>query len=232
MTLGDIPIIAETSHLQWGTKWHVRRALAWVNPADLAGVDFLQIESKLPQADTTSPEWHKSATEADWSVNGVYFHSEGGSPAYIKLFIRDLYRGIPKIFWLTPVITLVVAQTLAHEVGHHLIAERGYVFTRGERITPSEYEEEMAHRYAQFVIGKMKRRWYYRLAVRFTKHLAVWHSGQAYVDWKMGNYERAAESWYRSFHLDPDRVEEVHWYKCAREAAQTNRSKQDDKFTG
>jgi hypothetical protein len=205
--------------LPLGALWHVRRSLRWIDPADIAGVGFIELQNRMPKATAEAPDWHKNATAEDLSVNGLYKCKESGSPAKITLFIRDLYRGMPAVYWLTPALTIRVARTLAHEVGHHLIAKRGYVFTLGEKVQPIEYEEEMAHRYSFSVIKRMRHHWYYRLGTWATKTLAVWHYGQAVVDWKAGYYERAAESWYRSFHLDPDRQEAIHWYQRARQAA-------------
>jgi hypothetical protein len=115
-----------------------------------------------------------------------------------------------------------VARTLAHEVGHHLIAERGYVFAPGEKVEPAEYEEEMANRYSYSVIKRMRERWYYRLATWATKDLAGWHYVQGMLNWRDGKYEQAAQSWYKSFHLNPDREDAIYWYKRAGEAAKTN----------
>jgi len=205
--------------LPLGAIWQVRRCLSWIDPADIAGVGFIELQNRIPEATAEAPDWHKDATAEDLSVNGLYNRQEVNSPAKITLFIRDLYRGMPVIYWLTPALTMRVARTLAHEVGHHLIAKRGYAITPGEKVQPFEYGEEMANRYSFSVIKRMTTRWYYRLGIWATKTLAGWHFGQATVDWKAGNYERAAESWYRSFHLDPDLHDAVHWYKRAKEAA-------------
>ena len=207
------------SKLPVGAIWHVRRSLSWIDSADIAGIGFIEFRLRIPEATADAPDWHKRATDEDLSINGVYNPEEVNSPANITLFVRDLYRGIPKITWLTTVPTISIARTLAHEVGHHLIAKRGYVFAPGEKVQPSEYGEEMANRYSFSVIKRMRDRWYYKLGMWAIKTLAGWHCGQAAVDWKAGNYEQAAESWYKSFHLDPDLHEAVHWYKSAKHAA-------------
>jgi hypothetical protein len=181
------------------------------------GLGFIELRDKLEKADEGAPKWHRDASEHDLSVNGLYFRSQGDSRARIDLFARDLYRGVPKIYWLSPVITLIVAQTLSHEIGHHLIAERGYVFEPGEKVHLSEYEEEMAHRYAHHVVKKMRTRWYYRLAEYVIKDLASSHYIKGMYAWERSDYTRAAACWYRSFHLDPDRNDSIYWYKRAKE---------------
>lgn len=199
--------------------WHVRRSLGWIHPADVVGIDFIELQDKISQATVSSPDWHKRATDEDFNVNGLYMRREGDYPASITLFTRDLYRALPKLYWLTPVTTIRVAIALAHEVGHHLIAERGYVFAPGEKLYPAEYEEEMVYRYAYSVIKRMRRRWYYRLGIWAMKDLAGWHYVQAMLNWRAGNYMQAAQSWYNSFTLDPSRDDAIYWYKRAKDAA-------------
>ncbi len=199
-----------------GAVSHVRRSLGWISPIDIVGLGFIELRDRIEDADEGSPKWHREASEQDLSINGVYFRSQADSCARINLFVRDLYRGVPKIYWLTPVLTLIVAQTLAHEIGHHLIAERGYIFEPREKIHPSEYEEEMAHRYAQHIVKKMKTRWYYRLADYIIKDLASSHYIKGMFAWEHSDYARAAACWYRSFHLDPNRSDSIYWYKRAK----------------
>lgn len=200
-------------------RWHLRRCLSWINPADIASVGLIQVEDRIPEANPDAPSWHRRATSENLTVNGLYQRAEEDSPATIRLFIRDLYRGIPKIYWLTPVVTLNMARTLAHEVGHHLIAKRGYVFVPGEKVFPADFEEEMANRYSHMVVQKMMDRCYYRIGKWATKDLAGSHYVKEILKWRIGDYERAAENWYRTFCLDPDREDAIYWYKRAREAA-------------
>jgi len=205
------------SKLPFGARLHVRTCLRWINPADLAGVGSIELQDSMPKATKDSPDWHKQATADELSINGLYIHGSGISPARITLFTRDIYRGIPKLYWLTPVTTLSFARTLAHEVGHHLIAERGYVFTVGEKTHLPEYEEEMAHRYSSSVLKRMRQRCYYRLAHRAMRDLALTHYMLGVHEWNAGRYRKAAEDWYKAFHLDSDRQDAIDWYLRARQ---------------
>jgi hypothetical protein len=200
-----------------GSIWHVRRSLSWINPADLVGLEAVEFEYNLPDATGDAPEWHRKASEQELSVNAVYFRREGSFPATIKLFVKELYRGIPKLYWLTPVVTLTMAQTIAHEVGHHLVAERGYIFEVGEKLTPDGFEEEMAHRYSHHVVKKMRSRWYYRAATWIIRDLASSNYIRGMFAWEKSDYVSAAEYWHRSFHLDPNRDDSIYWYKRAKE---------------
>jgi hypothetical protein len=63
--------------------------------------------------------------------------------------------------------TLKLARTLAHEIGHHVIATRGYVYKPWEKYQPRNgirdpFAEKMADAYASDVINKMLTSWLYK----------------------------------------------------------------------
>jgi hypothetical protein len=83
---------------------------------------------------------------------------------------------MPRLYWYTPASTLNICYTLAHEVGHHLIATRGYVFEKTESYSDDEIEEEFCNRYAFVVTKRMLKRYYYRFGDWLLRDLAGWHS--------------------------------------------------------
>lgn len=197
--------------------WHVRRSLRWINQADLVGLDFIRLADEMPPPSNDSPDWHRTASAEGHSINGVYFARDDNTPACITLLIRDICVGIPDRYWLTPVPTLRIAHTLAHEVAHHLVKVRGHVFQPGENFKSVEYEEEFADRYAHGVVKKMETRWYYRLGQSLVKNLAMSHYIQGMLDWKAQKYERAAERWYKAWNLNPNLNEASYWHRRAKE---------------
>lgn len=190
---------------------------------DLFGIEEIVLEEQLGPATTNAPQWHHDAERRGVSIDGQYFSRHGHEPATIFLYIGSLYRGIPKFYWLTPVITLQVARILAHEVGHHLIDSRGYVFQKGERVAPHEYEEELANRYSFSVRKRMLQRWYYRAADWLTRDLAGWHYAIGISEWRDGRYEQAASRWQTTVCLDPNRTDADYWYYEAKKALATKK---------
>jgi hypothetical protein len=71
-------------------------------------------------------------------------------------------------------------------------------------------------------------RWYYRLGKWAIKDLAGAHYIKGMLKWRSGAYEQAAQSWYKSFCLDPDREDAIYWYKRARESAAAKVSSVED----
>lgn len=217
----EMKIVDRTTQRRTGLSWHLRRALSWIPEGDLFGLEEIVLEEQLGPATTTSPDWHHKIEGRNLVVGGRYFGRQGDVPPTIVLYVGSLYRGIPKVYWFSPVITLLLARTLAHEVGHHLIDQRGYIFERGERIEPREYEEELAYRYSFSVRKRMLRRWYYRIADWLTRDLAGWHYAIGIVDFREGLYENAATRWEITFCLDPNRDDADYWYYEAKRAQET-----------
>jgi len=201
-----------------GLSWHLQRSLSWIPEGDLFGIEEIVLDEQLGPATPTSPEWHHNMEGRNLAVGGQYFGRRGDLPPSIVLYVASLYRGIPKIYWLSPVITLQLARTLAHEVGHHLIEQIGYIFDRGERVKPREYEEELSNRYSFSVRKRMLRRWYYRVADWLTRDLAGWHYAMGICEWRDGRYEKAAARWETTFCLDPNRADADYWYYEAKKA--------------
>ncbi len=204
-------IINRTTKRRIGLLRHVRRCLSWIDPADLYGIERLVLQEEIGPPTKNSPDWHHKAHEEDHIVSGQYLFQSSGSPATIALYVRSLYLGIPRIFWLSPVITLHIARTLAHEVGHHIIAQRGYIFDRHEK-TKDDFGEEMADRYAFFVAKRMLSRRHYRVAERITHDLAEWHYNIGTIEWRDSRFERAADYWHKAFLLDPNHPDAGYWY--------------------
>lgn len=196
-----------------GMLWQVRRSIGWIFPADLQGISSLKLIDQLPRARETSESWYRKARKHDYFVRGWY--NANPTEASITLNIRDLYECIPPIYRWTPVATLIITQTLAHEVGHHISHKKGYAVALTGRLEkkPDRDEEARADSYALAVMAKMRRRWYYRLAARAVNDLTQWYDVQAVLDWQAGKYKEAAARWYKAAVLDPNdmRLASCYW---------------------
>ena len=208
-------IIDRTTKRRLGLLRHVRRCLSWIDPADLHGIDQLVLQEEIGPPTRNSPAWHHKAHEEGNVVYGQYVGKHSRSPATIILYVRSLYFGIPRIYWLSPVITLCIARSLAHEVGHHVIAQRGYIFDKREK-TKGDFGEEMAERYAFSVVKRMRIKRHYRFAQWLTRDLADWHYIWGTLEWKDCRFERAANYWQKAYLLDPNRSDAGYWYLRAK----------------
>jgi hypothetical protein len=200
-----------------GLLRHIQRSLKWINPADLEGIDFIWLTDKPSEQLVENNEGLKRATEEGYCAYGFYVPKKKGS-SYIMLFVKGLYQAISAdpIYRITPAPTLWITRTLAHEVGHHLVAQRGYIFEPSEKYKHKEIEEEFCDRYAFNVLKKMQGRWYYRLGMWALKDIADMHYHFGTKAWKSKDYERAAEHWYNAGQLNPDHQDAVRWYWLAK----------------
>ena len=201
-----------------GLEWQVRRSLRWIDSSHLAGLASIHLEDGMPELaqDSDETEWAKRvrATGHIAHVNGWYAEGSGITPAYVMLYARPIYRPIPMFLWWSTVPTLRILSTLAHEVAHHLIAKRGYVFDQAEPVTD---EETLANQYSASVLQKTRARLSYRLGQSCLKELAAWRYAFATVDWRKKNYKAAAEGFYDTWNLNPEHKEANYWHWRARE---------------
>ncbi len=133
------------------------------------------------------------------------------------LYARQIYRGIPRFLWWSSLPTLRIARALAHEVGHHMAATRGYVIRPGE---DRNQEESLADRYAANVLERMTTHWSYKLGRWGLKDLAGWHYVFGIADWRAKKYGSAADSFYKSWLLDRQNEDALYWYWRAREMSE------------
>jgi hypothetical protein len=193
----------------------------------LEGIACVRLIDKLP-ADITLlfKEWR--ANNKHRTALGLYMPGHGGNRRpYVVMFMPKILAGLPRWFLWTPAPTLLFARVLAHEIGHHLVARRGYAFHPAERprVGRREYEEEMVERYAFEVTRKMRRRWRYKLGQWLIKLLAEWRIGQARAAWEKKNYRKASDLFLQAFNFNPDYVEAGQWSVLAEAKAKEVLSK-------
>lgn len=186
------------------TKWHVRRALKWIGQRDLEELESIRVIDECPY----DPESAKvPAYLRGFLHNGHYLRKMKNQPAQVVLFANDIYFGIPKLLMTSPMATLEVASTLAHEVGHHVIATRGYIYKPWENYKPwdgvrNPYEEKMADSYASDVIERMLRHWPYKLGKLMARMASNFLYQWGLADYWDGDYQAAASRQARAHSLN------------------------------
>jgi len=125
-------IVDHCTDSHWSLVGRVRRGLQFVPPPDLNGISFIHLRDCLPPKPNMLPKSANDAAAKGLSVYGWYSRQYKNRAAAISLHITDILRGVPGFYWLTPVPTILITLTLAHEVGHHLVAKRGYIFKKGD----------------------------------------------------------------------------------------------------
>jgi hypothetical protein len=198
----------------------VQRSIRWIHPADLIDLKYIVLIDELPDVSKQSASWYIEARRKGTAVYGWYKPNDG-SPAAITLHVSEIYRGIPSLYWWTTVPTIVITQILAHEVGHHLIAKRGYLFSSVEKLIPRKNEENAINLYVFSVVKRMRERWSYRAGYWAVRDLADRHYFLGVLDWREKKYKEAAEHWHNASMFDPEREDAAYWYWRAKELGTT-----------
>ena len=202
------------------TDWHLRKVLQWINPLDLAGIEYI----RLLRGEDAGPNETGQATYLRSPVCvGEYSNPnlklKNPKAPYITIYTRPFYYGIPWLFRYSPVATLRMAFVLAHEVGHHLIARKGYIFAANETYKPygmdDEREEGTANRYAVDLVRRMSARWYYRIGHWLSNKISDWYYNFGQAAWEKGEYDEAAYNWFSSHCANPENHDAALAYKRA-----------------
>lgn len=201
------------------TEWHLRRIVKWFTPRDLEGLESIRVIDECPDnAEAVKVPSYLTG----FLYNGHYSRRLGTHPAQIVLYARDVYLGIPRSLLLSPMTTLRIARTLAHEVGHHVIATRGYVYRPWEKYKPwkgtiDPYEEKMANAYASDVIERMLRLWPYKLGRFLARMVSTVFFKAGIQDYWDGDYQSAALLQFRAYTLNPENDDAGQCYRHALE---------------
>ncbi|SRR6266404_4156871 len=216
-------IEVETTYCPRLSRWHVRRALKWIGQSDLDGLESIRVIDECPY----DPESAKvPAYLRGFLHNGHYLRKIKNRPAQVVLFANDLYFGIPKLLMASPMATLEVASTLAHEVGHHVIATRGYIYKPWEKYKPwdgirNPYEEEMADAYASDVMERMLEHWPYKLGKLMARMLSTFLYKAGIQEYWDGNYKSSASLQARAETLNPENEDAGQCFRHAMEKLKT-----------
>ena len=109
-----------------GLQRHIRRALTWIDPIDLHGINHIFLFEDIPEVSKQGDPDVERAIRDNLLICGAYRALRATMAAHVILIVKSLYHPMPGIFVHTPAMTLSIARTIAHEVGHHLIAEKRF----------------------------------------------------------------------------------------------------------
>lgn len=211
-------LINHCTNAPYGLERKVRLSLRLIEPTHLVGLASIHLEDAMPKSGDaeSEEEWVKRVRGEGLTdhVGGWYVSSAEGNPAFIMLYVRPIYRSIPRPLRWSTAPTLRIVRTLAHEVAHHLIATRGYVFDEGEDVAD---EELLAERYAEQVLLRATKRWLYKLGELSLNEIASWQYTRGILDWRDGRYLSAAERFYDAWNLNPKIKDAAYWYWRSRD---------------
>ena len=217
-------IEVESTHFPRLTKWHIRRVLKWISQRDIKGLESIRVIDECPDDPEESAK--VSRYLRGFLYNGHYSRKTKNQPAQIVLYANDVFFGIPKVLMASSLARLRLADRLAHEVGHHVIATRGYIYKPWEKHKPwdgitNPYEEKMADAYASDVIQGMLGHWRYRLGKLTARMLSTWLYKAGIEEYFRENYQSAASLLSRADTLNHDNEAAGQGFRHAMEKLKT-----------
>jgi hypothetical protein len=149
-------------------KLHVEKALKWMPSVDLRGLKQIVL---LDADFRFKPSKELPFFIANNTATGFYISDFENAGPTIFLSAEDLFLGLPWFLKYTPLSTLRVAETLAHEIAHHQQFSVGFVFSPEERIVgtkkmQNQSNESIAELYSHKIMKKMRRQLRYSLAAK------------------------------------------------------------------
>jgi hypothetical protein len=197
--------------------------LKWIGQDDLDGLEFVRVIDECPD----DPEYVRLPRYLmGFLYNGHYSRKAKNRPAGVVLYGNDIYFGIPSLLVVSPLATLRVARSLAHEVGHHVIATRGYVYKPWEKYKPWDgsrdpYEEKMADAYASDVMERMLKHWPYKLGQLLARLISAFLYKAGIQEYWDGKYQSAASFQARAHSLNPENEDAGQCFRHAVEKLKT-----------
>ncbi len=204
------------------SRRHIQRVLAYLSADDLKGLGMIRVIDECQDDELQKvPPYMRG-----FLYNGEYRGGTKKEPAQIILFANDIYFGIPKPLLMSSVATLKVARTLAHEVGHHVIARRGYLYQPSEKYKAwngirDPEAEKVVDRFAAEVVYRMQQHWPYtvgKLLARLSSTVLYKGGLQAY---RAEDYKRAASMLARAHSLNLENEDAGQAYRHAMEKLKT-----------
>lgn len=120
--------------------------LEYVPKADIVGLDHVLV-SDLPG------KWKKYRAEA----MGAYFEKKADAPAHVELYLKVMFSHIQRaesLHQMLPIQFVGIAQTLYHEIGHHVERTRTHGIDRSKREKYAEsYSKRLLDRYILDNVG-------------------------------------------------------------------------------
>lgn len=197
----------------------VRAALSWIDAADLAGVEFVYLFDDVPSISPGKNSEVEEALREGLLLFASYKPRGEHWPAHIMLIVRNLCKPVPPVLRHSAALTAWLTENIAHEVGHHLIAEKKFTLLPRADSQQFETEEEFADRFAKSVTTRLTNRPSYRFARLLLDLAAAIDYYKGAHHWKKGKYQLAADYFYMATQLRPDHSQASYWFWKAKERA-------------
>ena len=180
-------------------EFYVKQSIKLIGIDRFSGISEITLKDDPHAAfrDDALPNNLRHPLTDGFRAAAYYYYKTKNDPARIEVYAKEVYRGIPFPLYVTPILQLRIARTLAHELAHHLL-------TRKRKAYPDAKEEKISNRYASRVIRNMTGAGWLRIWQVLSNELSEWHLSFALADAKLGEIETAENGFYTAWQFNPD----------------------------
>ncbi len=130
----------ELKKLNFDIKDEINKIIEFVPREDLIGLSHIYI-TNLPE------KWKNHLANA----GGSYHQKHNNNAAFIELYLKRLLGDIKsskQVNMTLPILSVIIAQTIFHEVGHHIERTRSHgVKKRGKESVADQYSKKYLNNY-------------------------------------------------------------------------------------
>ncbi|HSE23424.1 MAG TPA: hypothetical protein VLB68_17275 [Pyrinomonadaceae bacterium] len=219
--ISGLDIQLASQRLTKATRKHVQRVLRYISDDDLDGLRVIRVIEECP-GDDEAKRYHPYF--AGYLINGHYQESDGKKPTEVVLYASDIYFGIPNWLVGSRIALLKIADTLAHEIGHHVFAKK---LGKQPRIKAYQQnlrnpeEEGWADAYALAVIERMEKSWANRTGRLVTQALSSLLAKVALRKYWDENYQVSAKLNFQAYILNNKNQDAGQGYRHSMEKLKT-----------
>jgi hypothetical protein len=186
---------------------HIKSALQWVPPEDLIGIEKIYLMDYIPKITPGANVAIENGLKAGLLLFAAYNARNDVQSASVTLFVHNLFKPIPRMFRGSPAFTLWLAESIGHEVGHHLLAEKRFIPRLRAAGNNLESKEEFADRYSRDIVNKMKLKTRYRMGAWLLEVAAELNYLRGLRSLRRKDFDSAVKQFYLATQVEPNHVE-------------------------
>jgi len=191
---------------KFGSKFFLRQAVRLIDCSWFSGLAEIALLGDEVLLEMGTAKEYVNCTEKDFSMSGFYFFETDHKLPWIGIYLREVYKGVPFPFSLTPVITILIGRVLAHEVVHHRLRQSQRV------ILDSTREEVLAEAFARRFEIKICRNWWFRIWRSTIETISKWHFISGSAHYRSKDFQKAEQSFYNAWLLDNGNIDAATWF--------------------
>lgn len=191
---------------RYGSRFFLQRAVRLIGNAWFSGLSEIALLGEESSQELDAAGGFDYCNEKDLKISGFYFFETDCKLPWIGIYVREVYNGVPFPLSLTPVITLLLGRTLAHEAAHHRLRQKQKIYSDPRK------EEALANAFAKHFETKLCSNLWFRFWRWILHDISRWHFAFGCASYRSADFQKAEKSFYKAWLLDPRNSDAAVWF--------------------